>query len=220
MLAPRLSVVETSFGLRLLAERTVDEKGTVMLRSSNYILPNAASASGSTSALHSGDVQYFGTFPSMTRHISVSKFFTTRTNVYQSRHLRPSAERKWKSINHVRTMANRYLQDREEMNGQTFAGVGYSFPIHDLFVTNSMGAISDHRTEHLTVSDIAIARARRELLRAIEQVETGDDASIRARLSKLDDFVTFTAMIQKGTDIKQLAADMATRGIYRRAAAS
>lgn len=219
--APRLSVVETSFGLRLLAERTIDERGTVMLRSSNYLLPNAASANGSEAALGLGGC-------SILWHVPIDDTSHFRFEVvYHAKKALPIDEYEAGYRAEIdetgmrrRTLANRFLQDREEMNGRTFAGVGFSFPIHDLFVTESMGGISDHRTEHLTASDVAIGRARRELLRAIEQLEVGDDTQPRNRSSSLDDFVTFTAVIDKGTDIRQFAADLAKRGIYQHGAAS
>ncbi len=213
--APRLSVVDTSFGLRLLAERTIDEKGTVMLRSSNFILPNAASANGSEGALGLGGCSILWHVPiDDTSHIRFEIMYHAKKPLpiadYEAGRLKELDDNGVR----IRTMANRYLQDREEMKRNTYAGVGYSFPIHDLFVTESMGGISDHRTEHLTVSDMAIGRARRELLRAIEQVEAGGEAPSQDRSGRFDDFVTFTAMIDKGTDVKQYASDMASRRIY------
>src|SRR5919201_4154091 len=43
----------------------------------------------------------------------------------------------------LRTMANRYLQDREEMKTQTFAGLGRYFYAHDAVATETAGPIQD-----------------------------------------------------------------------------
>src|SRR6185436_16465301 len=48
---------------------------------------------------------------------------------------------------------NRFLQDRAMM-ARSYLGMGRVFPAHDLFVTESMGAIVDRDQEHLVTTDI------------------------------------------------------------------
>jgi phthalate 4,5-dioxygenase len=59
---------------------------------------------------------------------------------------------------------NDYGIDRA-MQAESFTGID-GIHIQDQAVTESMGAITDHENEHLTVSDLMIARTRQRLLRA------------------------------------------------------
>ena len=43
----------------------------------------------------------------------------------------------------IRNQQNRYLQDRQEMLTETYTGMGRVFMNHDLFVTETQGAILD-----------------------------------------------------------------------------
>jgi phenylpropionate dioxygenase-like ring-hydroxylating dioxygenase large terminal subunit len=60
--------------------------------------------------------------------------------------------------------ANDYGIDRDAQR-DSFTGID-GIHIQDQAVTESMGAITDHAGEHLTVSDLMIARVRQRLLRA------------------------------------------------------
>lgn len=62
--------------------------------------------------------------------------------------------------------SNDYLIDREaQSTNRIFTGIE-SINVQDQAVTESMGAITDRAREHLTPSDLMIARTRRRLLRA------------------------------------------------------
>jgi len=58
----------------------------------------------------------------------------------------------------------RYLQDRSTMN-ETYTGMGNNFNSHDAFATGSQGAIQDRTREHLATTDVALAAARRLMLK-------------------------------------------------------
>jgi hypothetical protein len=73
----------------------------------------------------------------------------------------------------VRNSANRYRQDRDEMDRRTYSGMGAFFCEHDLFATESMGPLCDRTPEHLGVTDIAIIGARQLLLDSIDRVRQG-----------------------------------------------
>jgi hypothetical protein len=75
----------------------------------------------------------------------------------------------------TRNPSNRYLQDREEMRGGTFSGMGKNFLLHDAFASQGQGAIADRTKEHLTGADKAIVMARLMLLSAILDVQAGRD---------------------------------------------
>ncbi|MBM2809324.1 MAG: phthalate 4,5-dioxygenase [Chloroflexi bacterium] len=76
----------------------------------------------------------------------------------------------------LRNRANRYLQDREEMKGQAFAGLGNCFQTQDACATEGQGAIQDRTQEHLGSTDRAILLIRTMLLRAIGDVQAGREA--------------------------------------------
>ena len=76
----------------------------------------------------------------------------------------------------IRNKANRYLQNREEMNTKTYTGLGTFFPAHDFYATESQSPIQD-RTKEVTVSsDKAIVGARKLILNAIKDIQEGREA--------------------------------------------
>ena len=75
----------------------------------------------------------------------------------------------------VRNRGNRYLQDREEMKTRTFAGLGAGFQAHDTCAVEGEGPIQDRTREHLGSGDQAIVLARRLLLKAVHDVQSGRD---------------------------------------------
>src|SRR6185295_17643287 len=76
----------------------------------------------------------------------------------------------------TRTRENRYGQSREEMNSLTWLGVGFNFVVHDKVATESAGDIQDRTLEHTTWSDKAIVMQRLQLLKAVADVQAGEEA--------------------------------------------
>jgi len=72
-----------------------------------------------------------------------------------------------------RSKANRYLQDRESMRTWSFSGMGRIFNTQDTAIVEGAGPIIDRSKETLGPSDRAIIAARRQLLRAIRDLEAG-----------------------------------------------
>lgn len=72
----------------------------------------------------------------------------------------------------ARKKANRYLQDRSTMD-QNFTGMGPNFNVHDAFATESQGSIQNRTREHLATTDVALAAARKLMLKAIDDVRAG-----------------------------------------------
>jgi hypothetical protein len=62
----------------------------------------------------------------------------------------------------------------QEQATRTYLGMGEDdINVHDQWACESMGPIQDRTREHLGTSDVAIAANRRQLLRAIDEVEAG-----------------------------------------------
>jgi hypothetical protein len=116
----------------------------------------------------------------------------------------------------IRNAQNRYLQKREDMRWSTL-GMGTNFTSHDIFATESQGAIHDHDREHLVGSDKTIVRARGQLLKAIRDVEAGKDpvGVIRDPGENVyDDLLVLTEVIDDGADIEQVCAAFEKMKIY------
>ncbi len=74
----------------------------------------------------------------------------------------------------VRTMANKFLIDRQAQKYETFSGIS-GVNTQDRAVQESMGAICDRTQERLGTTDRAIIAARRYLLQAVKAVQQGED---------------------------------------------
>ena len=71
--------------------------------------------------------------------------------------------------------ANRYGQDRSLMKDRVYCGIDYPNPIQDLCVVEGAGPVQDRTNEHLVESDIPIVASRKVLIKAIKDVEDGND---------------------------------------------
>ncbi|MBM2809825.1 MAG: phthalate 4,5-dioxygenase [Chloroflexi bacterium] len=102
----------------------------------------------------------------------------------------------------VRNLSNRFLQDREEMANQTFAGLGRDFTIHDKWVTEGEGAIQDRTTEHLGPLDRAVVMGRQILIKAIRDLQQGREPANVVRDPERNHFpiAPFVVHAPKGTD--------------------
>ena len=61
------------------------------------------------------------------------------------------------------------------MKSAAYIGMGPNFIVHDAWATQGEGTIQDRTTERLGYTDMAIAAARRMLLRAVQDVREGQD---------------------------------------------
>ncbi len=75
----------------------------------------------------------------------------------------------------TRNLSNRFLQDRNEMRTDTYAGLGVIFVVGDAYATETAGPIQDRTNERLGSVDAGVALARRMPLRAIKDVQEGRD---------------------------------------------
>ena len=178
--APVIQVEETPYGLRVFAARDLpgDEK---YVRVTNFIMPNCSAFDGGP--MHDPkksppkpNVGYW-----MHWHVPIDDvhhwkyaiaycYDTPIDGEYQVRSVRGEVTEDFDSR---RRRSNRYLQDRREMETHTFLGMGFNFYDHDRFAVESQGAVSDRTVENLGASDRAVMAMRRQLLRAIEGVASG-----------------------------------------------
>ena len=112
-----------------------------------------------------------------------------------------TAERKF-----VRTMENRYLQDREAMITENYSGIGPRFPLHDAMAIETMGPIQDRTKEYLGHSDVAIIAARKMMMEGMDAIEKGEDPPgvIRdASKRTVPNLVVFNEAIHEDTDVAE-----------------
>lgn len=111
-----------------------------------------------------------------------------------------------------RTLENRFLQDRDEMQTRTFAGLGVSFQDQDRLATESQGPIFDRTREHLGVSDRPIIEQRKLMFRAIEDVAAGREPQGLCRDPQTDPYaelVTRSARLPRHADVRGFWRELA-----------
>jgi hypothetical protein len=102
-----------------------------------------------------------------------------------------------------RNLANRYLQDRAQMQADWFSGMGPHFPDHDAYATETQGPIQERTSEHLGYTDKPIIALRRMMQRALRDLEEGRDPPHVLRDpagNRFDDLVPPAAMIDATED--------------------
>jgi phthalate 4,5-dioxygenase len=172
--APRIEVEETSFGVRIFQNRSAGA-GRKYLRVTYFGMPNFSVIAGPQGG--DGQIGHW--------HVPVTNETHWRWNFYVRRdapldeshripnHLRKPEE--YEDAYHItRKQANRFLQDRSAMD-QNFTGMGPNFNTHDAFATETPGKIQDRTREHLATTDVALAAARKQMLRAVDDVRAGRD---------------------------------------------
>jgi phthalate 4,5-dioxygenase oxygenase subunit len=168
-IAPILDVEPIDFGLRIYTVRRLESDQTY-LRVSYFILPNLSAFPGQT-----GGEGY-----SVNWHVPIDDdhhwkytFVFSAGAPLDKKIVSRERSELMPDYQLVRNKANRYMQDRESMKSQTFAGMGSGFQAHDAFATASQGAIQDRTEEHLVSSDKAIVAARKLLEKTIRDVQEG-----------------------------------------------
>jgi phthalate 4,5-dioxygenase len=104
----------------------------------------------------------------------------------------------------IRTLENRFLQDREAMKLGDFTGIK-GIPAQDMAMWESMGPITDRTEDNLGASDIAVIQFRRQMIAAAKRIRDGGPAigttepSLpQAQLS------SFEGIVPKSTDWRTL----------------
>ena len=168
---PTIEVEEADFGLRIFSIREADE-GKKYVRVTNFVYPNLAT---NPQGVNGYNVNWHVPIDD-THHWKV-RIAIDRRNPMDHEKLRAQFFADVDAEGRAtRNLANRFLQDREEMKTRSFIGMGSFFPGHDLYATESQGAVQDRTTERLGYTDKAITASRRLLLRAVSDVQEGGEA--------------------------------------------
>ncbi len=171
-MAPTLEIEETDFGVRIFSARDTGE-GNTYLRISNFIYPNLSAFPGG-GGTDGYSVNWHVPITDVT-HWKYSITFNRATPLDKERLQAAHAASIDPDYHMKRTKANRYLQDREEMQTKTWLGIGTFFPTHDALATEGAGAVQDRTLEHTSTTDKAIVMQRLQLLKAIGQLKDGGD---------------------------------------------
>ena len=170
-IAPAIEVEITDFGLRIYTTRNAG-RDKRYLRITNFVMPNLSAFGGSTVgdgySIHwhvpIDDTSHWKYIFAFSREKPLDEFMRTRSRTELTADYRLT-----------RNGVNRYQQDRESMQTQTFTGMGLNFQAHDAFATASQGAVQDRTAEHPVSSDKAIVAARKLLLNAMKDAQNGRD---------------------------------------------
>lgn len=201
-LAPTIEVEIEDFGLRIYTWRPFSD-GRAYLRVSNFVMPNLCAVPGETQGagylvnwhVPIDDGHHWKYIIVFSREQPLDK------DVFRARY---GAEIK-ADYRPIRDQANRYLQNREEMKTKSVTGLGPFFPAHDLYATETQGAIQDRTKENPVFSDKAIIAARKLLLKGIADVQAGRDAAHVVRdpnRNRFPHMVVISEVIPASTDWK------------------
>jgi phthalate 4,5-dioxygenase oxygenase subunit len=105
----------------------------------------------------------------------------------------------------IRTLENRFLQDRAAMKAGDFTGIK-GIPAQDMAMWESMGGIVDRTKDYLGASDLAVAQFRRQMVAAAKRFRDGGPAigTTEPRIPQVK-LASFEGMVQKKTDWRTLA---------------
>ena len=218
--APQLTIDDTRFGIRIMAERDTGKAKRKMLRVSNFVMPNAAAANGFETGFGRGgcamvwhvpinDTQHWRYEFTYHKDVSLKDGLGKIEKIYNSE-VDESGELK-------RRGAEGFVQDREEMQSRSFAGLGPCFPIHDIFIVEGQGEIHQHENENLVQSDVAIVRARqllREGLRSLRNKEDPRGVVRKASENCFHDLFVITEDVDSDIDCKAFCRKLEEEDIY------
>jgi phthalate 4,5-dioxygenase len=171
--APRVHAEEVAFGVRLDAFYDVDDEH-MDVRTSQFVIPTSCAVSGGPVPPGDGYLMNWHVPIDDTHHWRFSMAFR-RSQPLDPRHAVERASITDENFRFKQNLSNPFLQDRDEMQSDTYSGFGAIFVVGDAYATETAGAIQDRTTERLGAIDAGVALARRMLLRAIRDVQEGRD---------------------------------------------
>jgi phenylpropionate dioxygenase-like ring-hydroxylating dioxygenase large terminal subunit len=177
--APRLLVEDAAFGLRTYAWRTASSD-EIYVRISNFVMPNGSTFDGSPVAdpkkvkpgANDGYQAHWHVPVDDSHHykyVIVQRYEGAIDRAYLERDVTGQIDEKYAR---PPSKANRYLQDRKSMD-VLYAGIGRNFQDQDRFAVESEGPIFDRSGEHLGTTDVGVIGMRKQMLKAIEDIEAG-----------------------------------------------
>jgi phenylpropionate dioxygenase-like ring-hydroxylating dioxygenase large terminal subunit len=212
--APMIDAEVTDFGLRIFSVRKAAGNQNYV-RVTNFVMPNLCAIGGGTG----GDgYQMDWHVPIDDAHHWKYSMAFRRSAPLEDRRLKDRLAGITTGYRRLRTAANRYLQDREEMRSRSFSGLGTNFLDHDGFAVETPGPIQDRTREHLVTSDRAIVAGRKLLLQAIRDAEEGRDPQhlIRdAALNRFPDLLVRHAVVPDSVDWRSCWREECASGRHR-----
>ena len=192
-MAPEIDAEETEYGVRIFSTRKLGD-GRTFFRVTNFVFPNMATIPGPMS----------GDGYNLYCHVPIDDTHHWRYDIV----FRRSAPMEEKDIRRnqeildeldpdyrpKRNKANRYLQDRESMKTWSFSGMGRIFNVQDVAIVEGSGEIVDRTKEFLGPSDRALIAARRQVLRAIRDLQAGRNIPNVIRDEKANRFPHLTVV--------------------------
>lgn len=169
--SPTIELEEAPFGLRIFSVRDAED-GKKYVRLTNFVYPNLST---NPQGVNGYNVNWHVPIDD-THHWKLRIAFNRKEPLDKERLRKQFFEAVSPDWRTFKNASNRYGQDREAMKTQSFIGMGTFFPVHDLFATESQGAVQNRTAEHLGSTDKAVAAARRLLLKAVREVQEGGDA--------------------------------------------
>jgi phenylpropionate dioxygenase-like ring-hydroxylating dioxygenase large terminal subunit len=170
--SPTIDLETTPFGLRVFVSRWA-EPGKRFVRIYNFVMPNLSIVPGVAGA--EGYTLNWHVPIDDGRHWKWQLTFWRGGTPDLDGLRRQDAAEVADNGRLRRTAANRYLQDRAEMQTAWYAGLGPLFVVHDACAQESAGPIQDRTAEHLGYGDKAIAAVRRLMLDAVRAQAPGQD---------------------------------------------
>src|SRR6185295_6205024 len=104
----------------------------------------------------------------------------------------------------IRTLENRFLQDRAAMKNGDFTGIK-GIPAQDMAMWESMGPITDRSDDNLGLSDVAVIQFRRLMIAAARRVRDGETVHAESRRIPKLKLSSFEGIVPKTTDWRTLA---------------
>ncbi len=199
---PNLEIEEQDYGVRIMTTRNAG-KGKKFLRVTNFVMPSFACV-GSVKNSDGFIALWHVPRDDETNWRYEWIFYRDRemdmAALAKDRLAETTAERRF-----MRTIKNRYLQDREAMITENYSGMGPRFPLQDAMAIETMGPIQDRTKEYLGVSDMAIIAARKMMLEGMEAIEQGEDPPNIVRdpaKRTYPNLVVFNEAIDEDVDVK------------------
>jgi len=171
--APRIETEVTSFGMREAVIRKAPEGS--YLKVSNCGLPCFAAAVGSTIAQGGYLVNWHVPIDDRRHWKYVITFRRGALDKDGVRFAFLGDSKILPDGSLTRNAANRYRQDRAELRGRTYAGLGTGFAVHDTWAVETAGTVFDRTVEHLGYEDKSVIAVRQMLLDAIQCLQRGED---------------------------------------------
>jgi phthalate 4,5-dioxygenase oxygenase subunit len=207
--APDIVVEDTAYGFRLYAIRDADAEQRYV-RVTNFVMPNNSAFAAGPPTDPKIETIPRNRHYRMHWHVPADDYthwkyemavrFDGPVDPAYMRRLFPHAPKEPLE----RTLANRYLQDRNEQKTRTFTGIGSTFNDHDRLATESMRPIVDRTREHLGATDRGLTQLRKVLLSAIDDVAGGREPLARQATPQpdvYDGLVVVEQMVSKDRDV-------------------